>query len=315
MVEAFLRTSLHFFCSIVKKREYSWLGHFFVIMTYIIFGINPNCSKSIVPKYVTPEVFTAIRMVFAMLAYWIISIFYKKEKVERRDMLLIVLGAFCLVGTQLAFAEAMSYISPTYVSLISAMSPLIVMLMAAVFLGEPISSRKAIGVLFGISGALVMILFSLHDETHYSTIGAILCFVNILFYASYLLVTRTISSRYSPITLMKWMFLFCAIMSVPLALPSIDESLLLFGKAPAIAYVNMGIVVVFATVVAYFLLPVALKYLRPTTVSMYSNMQPIVTSIVAIAVGQDLLTWNKPLSLILVVIGVFLVTTSRAKGD
>lgn len=299
----------------MKNKETKLTGHLAVIATYIIFGINPNCSKAIVPEYVSPEVFTAIRMVFALVAYWVVSAFCKRERVARRDMLLIILGAFCLVGTQLAFAEAMNYISPTYVSLISAMSPLVVMLAAAVFLGEPISSRKATGVMFGISGALVMILFSLHDDTHYSTKGAVLCFVNILFYAAYLLVTRSISGRYSPVTLMKWMFLFCAIMSVPLAIPTIGESSLLRGNAPATAYVNMAVVAVFATVVAYFLLPVSLKYLRPTTVSMYSNMQPIVTSVVAVAVGQDTLTWNKPLALVLVIIGVFLVTTSRAKGD
>ncbi len=299
----------------MKTKNNKWIGHISVIITYIIFGINPNCSKAIVPEYVSPEVFTAIRMVFAMVAYWGISFFYKSEKIERRDMAMIAFGAVCLVGTQLAFAEAMRYISPTYVSLISAMSPLIVMLMAAVFLKEPISTRKSLGVLFGIAGALMMILFSLHSDSRYSNVGMVLCVVNIIFYAAYLLVTRSISNKYSPVNMMKWMFLYCAVLSVPIGIPTVGESPLLFGNAPAMAYVNMAIVAVFATVVAYFLLPVALRYLRPTTVSMYSNMQPIVTAVVSIAIGQDIFTWNKPVALVLVIIGVFLVTTSRAKGD
>ena len=207
----------------------------------------------------------------------------------------------------------MRFISPTYVSLISAMSPLVVMLMAALFLKEPITVRKAAGVFFGIAGALMMILFSLHGDSHYSNIGALLCFVNILFYAAYLLITRAVSPKYSPVTMMKWMFLFSFVLSLPLAIPTVKASPLLLGTAPAMAYVNMGIVAIFATVLAYYLLPVALRHIRPTTVSMYSNLQPLITAALAIAVGQDVFTWNKPVALVLVIFGVFLVTTSRAK--
>lgn len=298
-----------------SKVNQKWIGHLAVLTVYIIFGINPNCSKAVVPEYITPEAYTALRLAVGAAGFWLISLFTPREKVEKRDMWMILLGAVNLYGTLWAFAEAMRYISPTYVSLISAMSPLLVMLMAAVFLKEPISTRKATGVFFGIAGALMMILFSLHGDAHYSNIGALLCFVNIIFYASYLLLTRSISPKYSPVTMMKWMFLFSFIMSLPLAIPTVKDSPLLLGNAPAMAYVNMGIVALFATVLAYFLLPVALRYLRPTTVSMYSNLQPIITAALAIVLGQDIFTWNKPVALILVIFGVFLVTTSRSKAD
>ena len=292
-----------------------WIGHLAVLTVYIIFGINPNCSKAVVPEYITPEAYTALRLVVGAAGFWIISLFTPHEKVAKRDMWMIVFGAVSLYGTLWAFAEAMRYISPTYVSLVSAMSPLVVMLMAAVFLKEPITTRKALGVFFGIAGALMMILFSLHGDTHYSNIGALLCFVNILFYATYLLITRAISPKYSPVTMMKWMFLFSAVLSLPLAIPTVKDSPILMGTAPAMAYVNMGIVALFATVLAYYLLPVALRHIRPTTVSMYSNLQPIITAALAIAIGQDIFTWNKPIALLLVIFGVFLVTTSRAKEN
>ena len=297
----------------MHSKSNKWIGHLAVLTVYIIFGVNPNCSKAVVPEYITPEAYTALRLVVGAAGFWLISLFTPREKVAKRDMWMIVFGAVSLYGTLWAFAEAMRFISPTYVSLVSAMSPLVVMLMAAVFLKEPITTRKAMGVFFGIAGALMMILFSLHGDAHYSNIGALLCFVNILFYATYLLITRAISPKYSPVTMMKWMFLFSAVLSLPLAIPTVKDSPILMGKAPAMAYVNMGIVALFATVLAYYLLPVALRYLRPTTVSMYSNLQPIITAALAIAVGQDIFTWNKPVALLLVIFGVFLVTTSRAK--
>jgi len=302
-------------CIMNSELNKKWIGHLAVLTVYIIFGINPNCSKAVVPEYITPEAYTALRLAVGAAGFWLISLFTPNEKVTKRDMGIIVLGAVSLYGTLWAFAEAMRYISPTYVSLVSAMSPLVVMLLAALFLKEPISTRKALGVFFGIAGALMMILFSLHGDAHYSNIGVLLCFVNILFYAAYLLITRSISSKYSPVTMMKWMFLFSFILSVPLAIPTVKDSPILMGTAPAMAYVNMGIVAVFATVLAYYLLPLALRHIRPTTVSMYSNLQPIVTAALAIAIGQDVFTWNKPVALILVIFGVFLVTTSKSKAD
>lgn len=297
------------------KQNSKWRGHLAALAVYIIFGINPNCSKWVVPEYVHPEVFTALRMLFGTAAFWLLSLWSGRERVERKDMRLLVVGAVVLAGTLIAFAEAFRYTSPCYVSLVSATSPLLVMLMAAIFLKEPISWRKSAGVFVGICGALCIVLFSWKIDANATPIGLTLCFVNIIFYATYLLITRTISKKYSPITMMKWMFLFGSIICVPVAIPflSAESSPLLYGGAPLMAFVNLFTVLIFATVVSYFLLPVSLRVLRPTTVSMYSNLQPVVTACVAIALGQDIFTWNKPVALVLILVGVYLVTTSRAK--
>ncbi len=293
-----------------------WIGHLAVLTVYIIFGINPNCSKAIIPEYISPEVFTAVRMLFGTAVFWLLSPLARHEKPDKKEMLLLVAGAVSLSGTLIAFAEAFKYTSPCYVSLISATSPLWVMLLAALFLKEPVSTRKSLGVAVGIAGALVMVVFSWNNDANASPAGLLLCFVNILFYAVYLLITRSISKKYSPITLMKWMFLFGSFICLPPALVSLSANgcVLFGGGAPVSAFLNLFAVLIFATVVSYFLLPVSLRYLRPTTVSMYSNLQPVVTACVAIFFGQDIFTWNKPVALLLIICGVYLVTTSRAKA-
>ena len=188
--------------------------------------------------------------------------------------------------------------------------------MAAFFLKEPISARKTLGVGLGICGALFIVLFSWKIDANATPLGLTLCFINILFYASYLLITRTLSKKYHPITMMKWMFLFSSIICIPVALPflSAESCPMLYTTSSAAAFLNLFTVLIFATVVSYFLLPISLKVLRPTTVSMYSNLQPVVTASVAIVLGQDIYTWNKPIALVLILAGVYLVTTSRAKA-
>ncbi len=293
-----------------------WLGHLAVLTVYVIFGINPNCSEAIIPEYISPEVFTAVRMLFGTAVFWLLSPLARHEKPDKKEMLLLVAGAVSLSGTLIAFGEAFKYTSPCYVSLVSATSPLWVMLLAALFLKEPVSTRKSLGVAVGIAGALVMVVFSWNKDANASPAGLLLCFVNILFYAAYLLITRSISKKYSPVTLMKWMFLFGSFICLPPALVSLSAHgcILISGGAPISAFLNLFTILIFATVVSYFLLPVSLRYLRPTTVSMYSNLQPVVTACVAIFFGQDIFTWNKPVALLLIICGVYLVTTSRAKA-
>ena len=300
-----------------NQQPRKWIGHLAALAVYIIFGINPNCSKAIVPEYIHPMAFTAVRMLFGAAGFWLLSLFFKRERVEKRDMWLLVLGAFVLAGTLLAFGEAFRYTSPSYVSLISATSPRVVMLLAAVFLKEPISVRKSAGVFVGICGALMIVLFSWKIDANAHPFGLFLCFVNILFYAAYLLITRSISKKYSPVTMMKWMFLYGSIICVPIALPFMSQETcpMLYHAVPISAWLNLMTILIFATIVSYFLLPLSLRVLRPTTVSMYSNLQPVVTSCVAIALGQDIFTWNKPVALVLIALGVYLVTTSRAKDD
>ncbi len=254
-------------------------------------------------------------MLFGTAVFWLLSFFTPYQRVRRQDWPLFALGGVVMAGTLYAFSEAFRYTSPCYVSLVSAMSPLLVMLMAALFLKEPISWKKSIGVLFGICGALMIVLFSWGVDANMTAKGLMFCTINILFYAGYLLITRSVSGIYSPITLMRWIFLIGTPPCVALAIPSFRTSATLMTSATPFVYLNLLTVLIFATIVSYFLLPIALRQLRPTTVSMYSNLQPVVTSVVAIAAGQDVFTWNKPVALILIVMGVYLVNTSRAKGQ
>lgn len=55
------------------------------------------------------------------------------------------------------------------------------------------------------------------------------------------------------------------------------------------------------------------KSIRPTVVSMYNYVQPIVASVITIAIGQDSFSMLKLLSAILAFTGVFLVTRSKKR--
>ena len=76
---------------------------------------------------------------------------------------------------------------------------------------------------------------------------------------------------------------------------------------------EMAFIVIGATALGYFLIPFAMKYLQATTVSIYTNLQPVIASFVAIMLGQDALTWDKPVAGALVLLSAYIVTVVTAK--
>ena len=140
-----------------------WGGHLAILTTNLIFGFNTPIAKTIVPEWISPYGLTSIRMVFAALVFWGINLFTVQERVTKKDLFILFWGGvFGLIGAQLSFANALRFTSPVNISIIAAMTPIAVMLLAALVLKEPISWKKAIGVTLGASGALLIILCSCH---------------------------------------------------------------------------------------------------------------------------------------------------------
>ena len=194
-----------------------WHGHFAILATNLIFGLNTPIAKTLVPEWITPYALTLLRMSFATVVFWGISFLFKNEKVNAKDLITLFFGGlFGLVGTQLSFANALIYSSPVTITIIAAMTPVVVMLLAALVLKEPITLKKAAGVVTGCCGALLIILQSTGSNTQPGNLtGVMFCIINVISFAVYLVITRPISQRYSPVTLMKWMFLFSALLSLP----------------------------------------------------------------------------------------------------
>jgi len=77
---------------------------------------------------------------------------------------------------------------------------------------------------------------------------------------------------------------------------------------PTDIYVKAGFVVLFTTCITYLFNLFALSKLKPTTVSVFIYLQPVIASIYALIVGSDQLNFTKIGASLLIFLGVFLVT-------
>jgi len=289
-------------------------GHLAAIITNVIFGLNINVAKSLfASSWMTPLGFTVTRISFAFVTFWILSLFTAREKTARRDLpILAVCGLLGLVITQVSFTVGLHLITPVTSSLIGALNPIIILLLSALFLSESISPKKAIGVIIGMSGAILMVLHKRSDTaSSNSIIGIGIALLSGISYSAYFVIIRKIVGKYSSITIMKWMFLLAFILLLPFGIPELPKQRLFSREASLLPILLLGFSVFLSGILALFLLPVALKRIKATTASIYINLQPLTASAAAIIIGQDTLTWDKPMALILIVTGVLIVTQSK----
>jgi drug/metabolite transporter (DMT)-like permease len=290
-------------------------GHLACFIAYAIFGINIIVCKDLTSsRLISPIALFCIRSLGAGALFWIISCFLPEEKVEKKDYGKIL--AASLLGfflTQMTFLIAIPDITPMDCSIVSSLSPIYTMFIAAYALKEPITLRKAGGVAISFLGIIYLIMNSVTSTgttVETSLTGILLMIANSLCFSLYLGLFKPVITKYSVITFMKWIFLFASAFSLPLAgreLLTFDYSLL-----SGMYLWELAFLIVCSTFITYFLIPLGQKRIRPTLVSMYSYLQPIIAIVISIYVGMDSLSWQKVLAAMMVFGGVVLVNYSRS---
>lgn len=265
---------------------------------------------------ITPLLMTDFRMIGAACLFWIASLFTQPEHVNHKDMLSLFFAAlFGIVFNQGTYIFGLGMTSPINASIVTTSLPILTMVIAAIYLREPITGKKLLGVFMGAVGALLLILSGqpMSGGQSGSIGGDLLCLFAQFCFSLYLVFFKGLIGKYSPITLMKWMFTYASICLIPFSYTEIvqlDWSLLDYK-----VIAGLVMVVFCATFISYLLIPIGQKNLRPTVTSMYNYLQPIVASILAIAWGMDSFNALKIVAVILVFSGVFFVTQSKSRAQ
>ena len=290
------------------------IGHAACFAAYAIFGINIIVCKDLTTSSaISPLAIFTVRSLGASVFFWILSLLLPAEKVERGDFVKIFAASFLgFFLTQLTFLEAIPDITPMHCSIISALTPIYTMFIAAVVLKEPLTWKKGGGVLLSLCGIIFLIMNNSHGSgvAESKLSGILLMILNGVAFALYLGVFRPVIMKYSVVTFMKWIFLFSVAMSLPFSFGEVFSSVWL--ELPRIQLLELGFLVLFATCVCYFLIPLGQKNIRPTLVSMYSYVQPIIATAISICIGMDGITWQKVVAAAMVFTGVFVVSRSKA---
>ncbi|VXB79488.1 EamA family transporter [Flavobacterium sp. 9AF] len=293
----------------MSKRSLALLGATFVALIY---GANFTIAKDVMPTYVQPYAFILIRVIGASILFWLLTFLGPKEKIALQDFPRIIAASlFGVVINQLSFFKGLSYTSPISASVIMVTAPIVVLILSAILLREKIEFKKVLGILIGLTGTSILILYGkdISNSTN-ASLGNFLVFVNASSYAVYLIIVKKLISKYHAFTFIKWIYTFGLVFTFPFAFEEFKA--IEWENIPTTIYYNIGFVVLFTTFFAYLINLMAMKELKPTTLSVFIYLQPLFATIIAISLQKDELNTVKLISALLIFIGVYLVTQKKA---
>lgn len=271
----------------------------------VIYGLNFVIAKEVMPQYILPSGFILLRVVTATVFFFLLALFIVQEKIAKSDYLRLVgCGFFGVALNKLLFFAGLNYTTPINASLIMITTPISVLILAYFINKENITRYKTAGIFLGALGALLIITdrknFSIHFQ---GLLGDVMVLLNAFFYAVYLVLVKPLMSKYHPLTVIKWVFLFGLF---PVFVAGFGElQQVQWHTFTTIIWLDVAFVLICTTIMAYLLNIYAMKKVSPALVGVYIYVQPIVATALAISLQKDALSLQKIIAAAFIFLGVY----------
>ena len=285
----------------------SALAQLSLVLCNIVWACNYPLYSLILGHYVAPLAMVAGSLAIAAAWSLVPLIWEKSERVEPSDRIKIV-GAGLLMGAvkKLCMMYGLAYTSPIDGSIIGTTTPLLVLLLS-VFVGvERFTKLKVIGLLFGMAGAIAVIISSREQPHEQSGIeGNLLIFASACSSALYMVYFKGLVSKYRITTLLRWIYCSSALVMLPIGAHDIVTTDL-SAMSVEVVLATLFLLIV-PTYLPNLLLNYSLRWVAPTLTSIYAYIQPVVAIALAVAMGLDRLHLDTVLYALAIFVGVGVV--------
>ena len=291
------------------------LAHIALFLVALFYAATFTFAKAVMNGgYLQPFGFILLRVICATILFWIVHAIFIREKVRFQDLKkLAVCGIFGVAVNMLLFFEGLSLTTPIHGSLIMLTTPILVLIFGFFFHKEPITILKVLGVCLGLGAAFYLTISNsgqLNKTAPNPVLGNFLIGVNAASYAIYLNIVSPLMAKYNPITLLKWIFTFGFIYVCPFGMAPLREAE--WSSFPTYIWYLIAFVIICATFFTYLLNGSALRVVKPSVVSSYVYLQPVLASTIAISLGKDKLSTELITAGCLILVGVYMVSHRKA---
>lgn len=275
----------------------------------VLSGLNVNAMGYLLPLWIAPISSVTLRLVFGAVVFWIVGIFAKPETVTFKDKVkLMLLGGAGIFGYMSLYAVSLSHTTPVSFAIFNAMQPLWVVVASAVIFHEGIDARKLMGIAVGFAGAMLCILAEPNRAVaDKPLLGNMLSIAASIIYAVYLVFSARMVGHLSRMTILRYTFLSAAVVALLFTWIFGFSAPMFEGGVKTKPLLVLAFVLVFPTVITYFLIPIGLKYLNSTVVAIYGYVTLIVASVVSFITGVDKFEPVILLSLLLIGVSIYFV--------
>ncbi len=291
-------------------------AHIALLLTNLLFGANFSVVKYVTPGVIQPFALNILRAFSTCVLFWILFSMRTgiKAGFSSKDFWRFLLcGAMGVTFNQLLFIKGLSLSTSIHGALLMLVTPILITIIAAIFLRERMNFLKILGLVSGISGATMLILSKDTSATGIDVLtGDILIAINAIFYAVYMVMVKPLMQHYSPLHVIRWVFTFGFFMMLPFSWTDFRQTD--FTSFTANHWLAIGFVMICGTFLPYMFNTYALSKLHASVAGSYMYTQPVFATLIAIIFMGETFDWIKALCGLLIFGGVYL-TNLRSREE
>ncbi|MBI3765123.1 MAG: DMT family transporter [Ignavibacteriales bacterium] len=267
------------------------------VMVYIILlfqsliASGTHIVAKIVVRDIEPVTLTMVRSVMAAVGLLVIAAVRKTNfRILREHYVSIgLLSALAIPINQFLFLTGIKYTTPANASLLYGTTPAIVLLVSHFIGKEKMTWKKSIGVAIAFCGILLVVFERGIDFRSDYTFGNGLLVIAVLAWSFYTVLGKQMIMKYGAFPTSAITMILGTVMFLPIGIIRVVDfnfSSLTMNHWMGLLYLSLG-----TSIFAYFLWYYALGKIEASKVAIFTNLQPILTTILAVVIlGQTITT-------------------------
>lgn len=246
------------------------------------------------------------RFLIATIIIFMIMIKVEEDwKITKKDIkMFVILGVVGMIGYHVFFFLSLKYTTATNSSLIGATNPIVTTILACIFLKEKITYKSIIGILISLFGVMLIatggdmgVLLSLKFNT-----GDILMIIAVFCWAIYGILSKKALETYSPIKITSYAFLTCVILLIPFVI--YEKPWVYLPNVSINGWTSVVYMAIFPSVFGYLIQQMSNKKIGPTKTSLYINLVPVFSMILALFILGESISLVKIIAGLLIIAGI-----------
>lgn len=288
-------------------------AHFGLLGTNLFFAVNLSAVKYLTGNnFMKPFGMNVIRVAVSVFLFWLLFLFYpSQKKIDRKDTGRFVLCALTGIAiNQMLFLKGLSLTYSIHAVLLMLTTPILITIIAAWILKERINIYKAVGLVLGVSGAVVLITSRQSSGTGQNVLlGDILVLINAISYTFYFILVKPLMLKYNPVQVIRLVFTYGLLMVLPFGW---NEFMAIeWNSFGTTEYTCITLITICGTFLAYLFNVYGIKILGASVAGAYIYIQPVFATIIAMIFLKEQLEGYKIIAAVLIFTGVYLCNKNK----